>query len=315
MKVSLANHCEVAGLQVPPPSAVSKTFVLPRFQMVAWSASVARTPPKSSSSGEWSTAQCEPASVVRRMVPARPTIQQTFSEGAEPAVRSTTTLLLCRDQEAPPSLENSIMPAWPARQSVFLLGVTIKFKSAARATRSEETLPSLNALGERGAAAACRAAPRDSAFAFFCGAASAGGFGAGALNGLCCACTWPLAVSVCPCTICAAAAATPTRGSGAGWFAVGLAAMRSCAASSRAPRSLLVEGLTGALLARAGDLSAASRTRPSAFPREKALRLLPLDPYQPTDRFESDPIAETLPPAEGTVARVRISQTALALPF
>src|SRR5215469_17643139 len=140
MKVSLANHCEVVGFQLTPPSAVSKTLVLPRFQMVAWSASVARTPPRSSSSGEWRTAQCEPASVVRRMVPARPTIQQIFPEGAEPAVRSTTTLLLCRDQEAPPSFENSIMPAWPARQRVLLVGVTIKFKSAARAIRAGETV-------------------------------------------------------------------------------------------------------------------------------------------------------------------------------
>src|SRR5215472_3218053 len=156
MNVSLANHCEVAGLQVPPPSAVSKTFVLPRFQTVAWSASVARTPPKSSSSGEWSTAQCEPASVDRRMVPARPTIQQTFSEGAEPAVRSASTLLVCRDQDAPPSLENSITPAWPARQSVFLLGVTIKLKSRARAMSALETrsLPnSAEAFGAGGAAA------------------------------------------------------------------------------------------------------------------------------------------------------------------
>src|SRR5438874_4279067 len=62
----LAAHCEAAGFQLTPPSAVSKTFVLPRFQMAAWNASVARTPPRSSSSGEWRRAQCEPASVVRR---------------------------------------------------------------------------------------------------------------------------------------------------------------------------------------------------------------------------------------------------------
>src|SRR5207253_11030602 len=93
---------------------------------------------RSSDLGEWRRAQCEPASVVRRMVPARPTIQQTFSEGAAPAVRSTTTLLDCRDQEAPPSPENSIMPAWPARQRVFLSGVTIKFRLEARAMSAED---------------------------------------------------------------------------------------------------------------------------------------------------------------------------------
>src|SRR5207249_3073748 len=107
------DHCEAAGFQVTPPSEVSKTFVLARFQMVAWRASVARMPPKSSSRGEWIVAQCAPPSVVSRMVPARPTIQQTFSEGAEPAVRSANTLLVCRSQEPPSSAENSIMPAWP----------------------------------------------------------------------------------------------------------------------------------------------------------------------------------------------------------
>src|SRR5205807_6167114 len=130
----LAAHCEAAGFQLTPPSAVSKTFVLPRFQMAAWNASVARTPPRSSSSGEWRRAQCEPASVVRRMVPARPTIQQTLSEEAAPAVRSTSTLLVCRDQEAPPSLENSTLPAGPARQRIFRFGATIKFKLEAPAT-------------------------------------------------------------------------------------------------------------------------------------------------------------------------------------
>src|SRR5215472_1861503 len=71
-------------------------------------------------------AQCEPASVVRRMVPARPTIQQTLSEGAEPAARSASTLLVCRNQEAPPSLEYSIMPAWPTRQKDFPPGAVIR---------------------------------------------------------------------------------------------------------------------------------------------------------------------------------------------
>jgi len=41
------------GVQVSPPSFVSKLLVFRAFQMVAWSASVARTPPRSSESGEW----------------------------------------------------------------------------------------------------------------------------------------------------------------------------------------------------------------------------------------------------------------------
>src|SRR5207245_9665852 len=108
-------------------------------------ASVARTPPKSSTSGEWMMAQCAPASVVRRMVPARPSIQQTLSEGAEPAVRSANTLLVCRDQEAPPSLENSIMPACPTRQSVSPPGAAITDGLMAAAIR--KAAPSLNAAG------------------------------------------------------------------------------------------------------------------------------------------------------------------------
>src|SRR5713101_6796620 len=45
------------GFQVWPPSLVSKPFVLPAFQIVAWSASEARTPPRSSARGDETTFQ------------------------------------------------------------------------------------------------------------------------------------------------------------------------------------------------------------------------------------------------------------------
>jgi len=76
------------------------------------------------------------------MAPARPTIQQTFSEGAEPVSKSTSTPLVCRDQEEPPSLENSIWPLRPARQMTFEPGGKIKRGlEIARAT-SKEAEPS-----------------------------------------------------------------------------------------------------------------------------------------------------------------------------
>src|SRR5215472_16265868 len=131
-----SRQCETPPpFQVIPPSEVSRNVVLPRFQMVAWRASVARTPLKSSARGEWMVAQWAPASVVSKMVPAWPTTQQTFSEGAEPAVRSANTLLICRNQEAPPSLEYSIKPACPARHSVFPPGAAITDGLVAAAIR------------------------------------------------------------------------------------------------------------------------------------------------------------------------------------
>src|SRR5215469_2467427 len=161
------------AFQVEPPSEVSKVFVLPRFQIVAWRASVARTPLKSSARGERMVAQCAPASVVSRMVPAWPTTQQTFSEGAEPAVNSTDTLLTCRDQDAPPSLEYSILPRWPTRQEVFATGAEITIGLITDAIRSAAV--SLNAEGrgaDGGAGAGVAAAARysrggDSGLDFF----------------------------------------------------------------------------------------------------------------------------------------------------
>jgi len=71
------HHGFGTGFQVRPPSLVSKLFVARAFQMVAWSASVARIPPRSSASGEGIIFQWAPPSVVRRTAPTWPTIQQT----------------------------------------------------------------------------------------------------------------------------------------------------------------------------------------------------------------------------------------------
>src|SRR5262249_42777578 len=177
------DHCEAAGFQVRPPSEVSKSFVLPRFQMTAWSASVARTPPTSSwSSEECTTDQSEPASLVSRIVPARPTIQQTLSEGAEPAVNSAATLLICRAHDAPPSLENSIMPRWPTRQRVFLPGAEITYGLTSEAIRRAATSLNAEGAGTGGARTGAAAAARysrggDSALDFFAFSDFLDGFG------------------------------------------------------------------------------------------------------------------------------------------
>src|ERR1700687_2302875 len=124
-----AGATEIHGLgtrvQVTPPSLVWKLFVSLTFQIVAWSASVSRIPPRSSPIGEVITFQCAPPSVVRSTAPARPTIQQTLSEGAEPVHKSTITPVVCRDQDLPLSLENSILPARPARQMTLEPGAAI----------------------------------------------------------------------------------------------------------------------------------------------------------------------------------------------
>src|SRR5260370_39719884 len=111
----IPHHGFGTGFQVWPPSLVSKLLVLRAFQMVACSASEARMPPRSSGNGEEINGQCAPPSVVRRMAPTRPTIQQTLSEGPEPVTKSASTPLVCRDQDVPLLVENSIMPARPAR--------------------------------------------------------------------------------------------------------------------------------------------------------------------------------------------------------
>src|SRR5215467_3595248 len=82
--------------------------------------------------------QCEPESTVRRIVPARPTIQQTLSEGAEPEVSSTCTLLAWRTHVAPLSFENTMRPAGPMRHRVLAPGAEIKGQSREPAIKLRE---------------------------------------------------------------------------------------------------------------------------------------------------------------------------------
>src|SRR5579863_369564 len=72
--------------------------------------------------GEESFGQCLPPSVVRRMVPLRPAIQQILLEGAEPARKSATTGIFWRLQFAPASTEPSTIPAGERRQTTVPLG-------------------------------------------------------------------------------------------------------------------------------------------------------------------------------------------------
>src|SRR3970282_944232 len=84
--------------------------------MVAARALRATTETQSFSAGEETFSQCSP-SVVLRMAPARPTIQQTFSAGEEPARSSVVTGDACDPQDWPASSERSIRPPGPKRQS------------------------------------------------------------------------------------------------------------------------------------------------------------------------------------------------------
>src|SRR5713101_5860043 len=151
------HHGFGTGFQVRPPSLFTKLLVFRAFQIVACCASVARIPPRSSDSGEEIKVQCAPPSVVKRMAPTRPTIQQILSEGAEPVNKSASTPLVCRDQDAPPSFENSTKPARPARQRTLEPGGAIK-RGLEMVTTSMEAVE-LNpatapAAGEGGAAGA-----------------------------------------------------------------------------------------------------------------------------------------------------------------
>src|SRR5260370_33449739 len=111
------HHCFGTGFQVRPTSLVTKLLVFRAFQIVACCASVARMPPRSSDRGDEINVQCAPPSVVSRMAPARPTIQQTLSEGAEPVSKSANTPLVCPHPSAPPSLQNSTNPPHPPRHT------------------------------------------------------------------------------------------------------------------------------------------------------------------------------------------------------
>src|SRR4029077_2211167 len=70
----------------------------------------------SSCTGARNFCQCAPASVVRRIVPLLPTIQQTLSVGAEPPSKSVVTPLGCKVHVFPASGEYSMRPACPTRQ-------------------------------------------------------------------------------------------------------------------------------------------------------------------------------------------------------
>src|SRR2546430_10727569 len=99
------------------------------------------------------------------MAPRRPTIQQILSEGAEPPSNSASTPLVCRDQEAPPSPENSIRPERPASHLTFEPGGEIKRGlEIARVTPREAALLKLDtALGGGCGAGGAATAP----FTFF----------------------------------------------------------------------------------------------------------------------------------------------------
>src|SRR5277367_4153544 len=72
--------------------------------------------------GEESFSQCLPPSVVRRMAPLRPAIQQILLEGAEPASISATTGDFWRRQFAPASAEPSTIPTGERRQTTYPVG-------------------------------------------------------------------------------------------------------------------------------------------------------------------------------------------------
>src|ERR1700704_2987744 len=59
------------------------------------------------------------------MVPLRPTIQQTLSDGAEPASKSVMVPLGCTSQVFPPSEENRMTPPGPILQDARPSGAEI----------------------------------------------------------------------------------------------------------------------------------------------------------------------------------------------
>ncbi len=88
-------------------------------------ASVARMPVRSVVTGDSSLLQCAPPSVVRRIVPEAPTIQQTFPVGAEPANRligvDAADLWYPRRTFVPGTFKRA--GAGPIRQACFPFGV------------------------------------------------------------------------------------------------------------------------------------------------------------------------------------------------
>src|SRR4051794_14910639 len=91
---------------------------------------------RSTVAGGFTFSQCAPASVVRKIVPLPPTIQQMSRVGADPVSRSLTTPLDCTSQVAPESVECSMIPAGLTRQSAALLGAEKTFAADVFAARS-----------------------------------------------------------------------------------------------------------------------------------------------------------------------------------
>src|SRR5260370_15568146 len=117
------SHSGARFFQVAPLSMV--WYVPCAGETVACRASTANTDAKSSTMGGRTFTQWLPPSVVRKIVPARPTTQHTLSEGAEPASKSVMTPLVCRVQVAPLSAECSMMPAVPIRHCIALPGAAM----------------------------------------------------------------------------------------------------------------------------------------------------------------------------------------------
>ncbi len=82
------RHCRC---QLAPPSEVAK-LCPPAVVIVAYLALLADTPFRLSVLGPLMSSQCSP-SVVRMIVPLRPTIQHTVADGADAATRSVLTPL------------------------------------------------------------------------------------------------------------------------------------------------------------------------------------------------------------------------------
>src|SRR5713226_9693150 len=118
-----SSYSGASFFQVEPPSMV---WYVPRAgETVACRASTANTDAKSSTTGGRTFTQWLPPSVVRKIVPPRPTTQHTWSEGAEPASKSVMTPLVCRVQVAPLSAECSTMPAASIRHCTALPGAAM----------------------------------------------------------------------------------------------------------------------------------------------------------------------------------------------
>src|SRR5208283_2090596 len=144
----MGRYWLASSVQVSPPSLVSKLLLLGASQMAACCSSRARTPPRSSAMGEAICFQSVPPSVVRRRVPALPAIQQTLSEGAEPARRSAVTPLVCSFQDLPASVECSNFPAGPMRQAWFLFGAMMVMMLPFRKRNADDPRPVKGASAE-----------------------------------------------------------------------------------------------------------------------------------------------------------------------